>query len=76
MLCLIIMFGRYLTNSTLVQYNGGTIIKQLKVINTGSNTMNLVLHIPQECNQTNFIYRAITLITKNIQVDLMHAENY
>ena len=49
-LCLIIMVGLYLTNSTLVQYKSGTLIKQLKVNNTGLNTMHLVLHIPHELN--------------------------
>ena len=73
MKCLIMVFGLYLTNSTLIQYKSGTIIKQLKVINTGSNTLNLVLHIPQELNQTNFIYFRPCNYVNYIQMDLMHA---
>ena len=68
---LIIVLG--LTNSTLIQYKSGTIIKQLKVINTWSNTMNLVLHIPRELNQTNFIYFRPCDYVNYIQADLMHA---
>ena len=70
---LFIVLGLYLTNSTLIQYKSGTIIKQLKVINTGSNTMNLVLHIPRELNQTNFIYFRPCDYVNYIQADLMHA---
>ena len=73
MKCVIIVLGLYLTNSTLIQYKSDTIIKQLKVINTGSNTMNLVLHIPRELNQINFIYFRLCNYVNYIQVDLMHA---
>ena len=47
--------------------------KPLKVINTGSNTMNLVLHIQRELNQTTFIYFRPCNYVNYTQVDLMHA---
>ena len=72
-LFLIITFGSYLTNSTLVQYKWSTIIKPLKVINTGSNTMNLVLHIQRELNQTTFIYIRPCNYVNYTQVDRMLA---
>ena len=45
------VLGFYFSNSTLMQYESGTIINHEKVINAGSNTTHLIIHIPQLKNQ-------------------------
>ena len=42
LVCMCVL-GFYFSNSTLMQYKCGTIIKQEKVINAGSNKMNLII---------------------------------
>ena len=60
-------------NSTLMQYNSGTIVIQENVINTCSNTMNLIIHIPQLNNQTDYSYFRPCQYVNYIQVDLFNA---
>ena len=67
------VLGFYFSNSTLMQYKRGTIIKQEKVINAGSNTMNLIIHIPQLKNQTDYFYFQPCQYVNYIQVDLFNA---
>ena len=58
-----------------MQYESGPIIKQEKVINAGSNTMNLIIHIPQLKNQTDYFYfRPCQYVNERyIQEDLFNA---
>ena len=72
-LVLMCVLGFYFSNSTLIQYKSGTIIKQEKVINAGSNTMNLIIHIPQVKNQTDYFYFRPCQYVNYIQVDLFNA---
>ena len=44
------------------------------MINAGSKTMNLIIHIPQLKNQTDFIYFLPCQYVNDIQVDLFNAE--
>ena len=67
------VLGFYFSNSTLMQYKSGTIIKQEKVINAGSNTMNYIIHIPQLNNQTDYFYFGPCQSVNYIQVDLFNA---
>ena len=67
------VLGFYFSNSTLIQYESGTIIKQEKVINAGSNTMNLIIHIPQLNNQTYYFYFRPCQYMNYIQEDLFNA---
>ena len=67
------VLGFYFSNSTLIQYKSGTIIKQEKVINAGSNTMNLIIHIPQLKNQTDYFYFRPCKYMNYIQEDLFNA---
>ena len=65
--------GFYFSNSTLMQYKSGTIIKQEKVITAGSNTMNLIIHIPQLNNQTDDFYFRPCQYVNYVQVDLFNS---
>ena len=56
-----------------MQYKSGTIIKQEKVINTGSNTMNLIIHIPQLKNQKDYFYFRPCQYVNDIQEDVFNA---
>ena len=67
------VLGFYLSNSTLLQYKSGTIIKQEKVISAGSNTMDLFIHIPQLKNQTDYFYFRPCQYVNYLQVDLFNA---
>ena len=56
-----------------MQYKSGTIIKQEKVINAGSNTINLIIHITQLKNQTHYFYFRPCQYVNYLQVDLFNA---
>ena len=56
-----------------MQYKSGTFIKQEKVINAGSNTMNLIIHIPRLKNQMDFFYFRPCQYVNDIQVYLFNA---
>ena len=56
-----------------MQYKSGTIIKQEKVINAGLKPMNLIIHIPQLKNQTDYFYFRPCQYVNDIQVDLFNA---
>ena len=68
------VLGFYFSNSTLIQYKSGTIIAQEKVINAGSNMMNLIINIPQLKNQTDYFYFRPCQYMNYIQEDLFNAE--
>ena len=67
------LLGINFSNSTLIQYKSGTIIKQEKVINAGLNTMNLIIHIPQLKNQMDYFHFRPCQYVNDIQEDLLNA---
>ena len=72
-LVLMFLLRFYFPNSTLVQYTTETIIKQDKVINACSNTMNLIIHIPQLKNQMDYFCFGPCQYVNYIQVYLFNA---
>ena len=72
-LVLMFILGFYFSNCSLMHYKSGTIIKQEKVINAGSNTINLIIHIPQLKNQTYYFYTRPCQYVNYTQVDLFNA---
>ena len=73
-LVMMCVLGFYFPNSTLMQYKSGTIIKQEKVINAGSNTTNLIIQIPQLKNQMYYFYFRPCQYVNYIQVDFSMQE--